>query len=66
MVNLENRLSEISGLLCGVSQWSILGPSLFLIYVNDRLMAVTCNLFWHANDTCLVFQIKNVKDVEKQ
>ena len=29
-------------------------------------MAVKCNLFLYANDTCLVFQSKNVKDIYKQ
>ena len=29
-------------------------------------MAVKCNLFLYADDTCLVFQSKNVKDIEKQ
>ena len=29
-------------------------------------MAVKCDLFWHADDTCLVLQSKNVKDIEKQ
>ena len=29
-------------------------------------MAVKCNLFLYANDTCLVFQSKNVNDIEKQ
>ena len=29
-------------------------------------MAVKCNLFVYADDTCLVFQSKNVKDIEKQ
>ena len=28
-------------------------------------MAVKCNLFLYADDTCLVFQCKNVKDIEK-
>ena len=37
-----------------------------LIYVNDMPMAVKCNLFLYADDTCLVFQSKNVKDIEKQ
>ena len=47
-------------------QGSILGPLLFLIYVNDMPMAVKCDLFLYADDTCLVFQSKNVKDIEKQ
>ena len=29
-------------------------------------MAVECNLFLYADDTCLVFQSKNIKDIEKQ
>ena len=66
MVNLENSFSEISNISCGVPQGSILGPLLFLIYVNDMPMAVKCNLFLYADDTCLVFQSKNVKDIEKQ
>ena len=29
-------------------------------------MAVKCYVFLFADDTCLVFQNKNVKDIEKQ
>ena len=29
-------------------------------------ISVRCNLFLHVDDTCLVFQSKNVKVVEKQ
>ena len=47
-------------------QGSILGPLLFLIYVYDIPMAVTCDQFLYADDTCLVFQSKNAKDMEKQ
>ena len=45
---------------------SILGPLLFLIHVNDMPMAVKCSLLFYADDTCLVFQSKNVKDIKKQ
>ena len=65
-VNLENSFSKVSSMSCSVPQGSILGPLLFLIYVNDMPMAVKCNLFLYADDTCLVFQSKNVKDIEKQ
>ena len=46
-------------------QGSILGSLLFLLYVDDMLMAVKCDPFLHADDTCLLFQSKNVKDIEK-
>ena len=29
-------------------------------------MEVKCNLFLYTNDTCLVFQSKNVKDIEEK
>ena len=66
MVNLENSFSKVSSISCGVPQGSILGPLLFLIYANDMPMAVKCDLFLYADDTCLVFQSKNVKHIEKQ
>ena len=47
-------------------QGSILGPLLFLIYVNDMPLVVKCDLSLYADDTCLVFQSKNVKDIVKQ
>ena len=65
-VNLENSFSEVSSISCGVQQGSILGPLLFLIYVNDMPMAVKCDLFLYVDDTCLIFQSKNAKDIEKQ
>ena len=65
MINLENSSSEVSS-ICGVPKGSILGPLLFLIYINDMLMTVKCNLFLYVDDTCLVFQSNNVKDIENQ
>ena len=50
-VNLENSFSEVSSISCGVPQGSILGLLLFLIYVNDMLLAVKCDLLLYTDDT---------------
>ena len=48
---IENRLSDFRKVSCDVPQGSILGPLLFLIYVNERPQAVKSNLFLYADDT---------------
>ena len=65
-VNLGNCYSDPSNITCGVPQGSILGPLLFLIYVNDMPQAVKSNLFLYADGSCLIFQGKDVIEIEKQ
>ena len=65
-VNLENCYSERPNIKCGVPQGSILGPLLFLIYVNDMPQAVKLNRFLYVDNSCLDFQGKDVIEIEEQ
>ena len=64
-VNLGKCYSYLSNITCGVPQGSILGYLLFPIYVNDMPQAVKSNLFLYADDSCLVFQGKDIIEIEK-
>ena len=64
-VEVANRVSKFLKISCGVPQGSILGPLLFLIYVNDMSQAVECDLYLYADDSCLLFQHKNVTEIKK-
>ena len=66
LVNLGINFSQPTSVSCGVPQGSILGPLLFLIYVNDMFQAAKCLLFLYADDSCLVCQHKNINEIENQ
>ena len=66
LVSLENCYSDPSNITCGVPQGSILGPLLFLIYVNDMPQAVKSNLLLYADNSRLVFHGKDVIEIEKK
>ena len=51
LVNIENKLSDFGEICCGVPQGSILGPLLFLIYVNDVPQAISSTLLLYADDS---------------
>ena len=65
-VSVNDSISSPGSLTCGVPQGSILGPLLFLLYVNDMPQSVECDLFLYADDSCLVFQHKDLNIIEKQ
>ena len=64
-VNLQSKYSCIAKIDCGVPQGSIVGPLLFLLYVNDMKQAVDCDSSLYADDSCLVCQRKDVKEIER-
>ena len=62
-VKIDKEFSDEELVKCGVPQGSILGPLLFLIYVNDMKQALDCDLLLYADDSCLLFQSKDVKEI---
>ena len=66
-VSVGSTLSEPGDLKCGVPQGSILGPLLFLIYINDLPQSVKdCEIRLYADDTCISFTHKVVKTIENK
>ena len=59
IVNVNQVDSPPNNISCGVPQGSILGPLLFLCYVNDMPISVDCKLLLYADDSALMFSGKD-------
>ena len=66
-VSINGFNSKLEHIHCGVPQGSILGPLLFLIYINDLNCAIRyCSVHHFADDTNLLNYNNSVKRMNKQ
>jgi len=64
-VVMEGHSSGWSEVTFGVPQGSIIGPLLFLVYINDFPLAVNCNCGLFADDSILHRKVASVSDCEE-
>ena len=59
---IDGLISNMAAVKCGVPQGSVLGPLLFLLYINDLALKVQSHITLFADDTN-VFEFLDQEDV---
>ena len=65
-VVLDGKSSQEYPVIAGVPQGSIVGPTLFLLYINDFPDDVVCNIAIYADDTTLYSKCDQASDLWQQ
>ena len=61
-VKVNDKLSKEGKVLSGVPQGSVLGPLLFVVYINDLPEVTSSDMYLFADDTKLVEEINSAED----
>ena len=64
VTDVDGTMSVAKCITCGVPQGSILGPLLFLLYINDLSAAVKCKLLLYVDDSVLLASGKDLVEIE--